>query len=130
MADLLEKIDIRIAALQSQQAAIQTELDELQTAARVARRLGAEGKPAATQKHPRGKRKPARPKIRDLAMMILTEKGEAHFGAVADEALSRGYKGRKNATVDKIRKSFWSTMNRDKDTFIPTGGGKYKLKEK
>ncbi|MCG2683499.1 MAG: hypothetical protein L6306_07770 [Planctomycetales bacterium] len=122
--------------IENQIASIQVEMDELQTAARVLRRLSKLGlacnqpNPILNQKRPRKKGKSSRPKIVDMARVVLQELGESHFSVVANEAIKRGYRGRANSTLDQIKKSYWSTMKRNPDIFITTGGGKFKLKAK
>lgn len=125
-----------LAKIEGRIAAIQAELDELQTAARVLRRfsdpeyVSGQTNPITGQKRPKKKAKSARLKIEDLAKEVLQELGESHFTVVAEEAIKRGYKGRANSTLEQIKKSYWSTMKRRPDTFVTTGGGKFKLKQK
>ena len=123
----LEKIEARIAEL----IPVQIELEELQTAARVLRRLSDVGDDTDARKPARKRRseKSSRKTIREWAHAILQEKGELHFSEIADEAVTRGYVGRKNTTPESIRKAFWATMNRAKDAFVATGAGRVKLRE-
>jgi len=104
---------------------------ECETAARVLRRLARE-EDGGKKRNPRpgGQREaPPRMTILEAAKLILAEKkSEMHSNAVADEAIRRGYKGKKKSTPDAIRKSFWAIMKRKPDVFKAMGGGKFKLK--
>jgi hypothetical protein len=64
-----------------------------------------------------------------MARDILADGNKQHYSRIADEAIARGYEGRKNSTSEKIQRSFWATMKRNPDVFEATGGGNFKLKE-
>jgi hypothetical protein len=124
MSDL-EKIQQRIAVLKE-------ELAECETAARVLRRLAREEHAGVGRNpRPRGRLEaPPRMTILEAAKAILAEKkGELHFSVVADEAIARGYKGKKTSAPDAIHKSFWATMKRNPAVFEAVGAGKFKLKK-
>ena len=121
----LERVEKRIRALKA-------ELADLEIAARVIRALSAEGDDGASgdSRHSpaKGSQKSNRITIVDAATTILKERGEQHYSAVAKEALSRGYEGKKGTSEEAIAKSFWATMKRKPEIFDAVGGGKFRLR--
>ena len=123
----------------ARQAELQAELEEIAVIIRYLRRKdsnGHSGSPAplipvaapAVLSATGYKRK----RIWEAAQLILAEWPDhtGHFEEVADEAVKRGFKGRKNSTDQKIiRQSFWSIMRRYSDMFEFIGAGRFRLKE-
>jgi len=123
----LDLIDRRIAELK-------TELTDLETAARVLRKLG------ASPPGPRGRAKVlprrrmahrSRLTITEAAKTILSElNGNAeHYAQIAKRAVEMGYEARSTSTPDKSVKAFWATMKRRPEIFESMGEGRFKLKE-
>jgi hypothetical protein len=115
MSDL-NRIDERISELNM-------ELAELQTAARVLRRLGG-------HKDQNGSQDTGKKTICDLAKEILLEAGDdgLHFTEIAKRAASQGYKGRRGSTDKTVAKSFSQTMHRVDSIFASMGQGRFRLK--
>jgi hypothetical protein len=121
-----ERIAARIAVLRA-------ELSDLETADRVLERLNA---PHGTTPILAGQKRVTPPAqaselktIADFAKDILasaTPEG-MHFTEIADQAMARGYAGRKGSEEKSIRQSFWATMRRDGNTFKMLGEGRFRL---
>ena len=127
MSDL-ERIETRIGQLRA-------ELADLETASRVIRNLSESqrnGKAVTrTKVKPIGMGGASKPRIADFAVAILQEHGQQmHYVAVADKAIARGYKGKKNSNQEKVQKAFWATMKRAPEVFEAVGQGEFKLKTK
>jgi hypothetical protein len=115
----LEKIEAEIAACQEIIANKKAEIQELETAAAIIRRVeGVKGRPFWGKK------------IRECVKILLNEKSPQHFRDLAKEAVARGYRSQKGGDLEIISKSFWSCLTLW-DEFERVGPpGTFRLKKK
>lgn len=131
--DYLSQIEGRIAKLRQ-------ELQELEVAAKVCRRLDAgassiaqyftddpKDSPAPAGANGSGKDLTGKT-VRESAEIILRESDEPlYYKAVFDKAIARGYSsGRKGKDGSPV--SFWAILKRNREVFEPAGEGRFKLK--
>ena len=120
-----ERIAARISVLRS-------ELAELETADRVLERLHAPQAGTAIPAVNRQVNTNSRDELKtiaDYAKALLAKSPDGmHFTDIADQAMARGYRGRKGSEEKAIRQSFWATMRRDGEAFEMLGEGMFKLK--
>jgi hypothetical protein len=126
--------DTDLALIARRIAALKAELTELETAAKVLRRLSADtgrGREITTARKKKGTTEP-RLTITDAATSILTGLNgkPEHYAVIAKEAMKLGYKGKTRSTEDQLKKAFWATMKRQPEIFESTGDGRFRLKAK
>lgn len=68
--------------------------------------------------------------IEECCVQILSERGEAHYTLLTDEATERGFRGRGKCAYEGVQRSFWDTLRRKTDVFERVAKGTFRLKQK
>jgi hypothetical protein len=153
MPDLIRRLEAEIAETKARMARLQTELAELETAARVIRRYqpteeagqevgvggdlfsppptgGGQGNglpaPSPAGSGPVG----TRMTVRQYAIAILGERGPMHFKELAEEAVRRGFHSVQSNAPGAEERTFTSLLYRDEETFEQKGRGVFALRNK
>lgn len=126
-----------LARIESRMEELRRELQELELAARVLRRLHLE----ESQDELKDQKKRARrlasshadlegTSMVQAAQAVLADRnGEGmHYKKITEEAVARGYRGRERCDLDKLKSSFYSTMKRRSDLFQKVKRSFFRLK--
>lgn len=133
MTDILAQVEQQIEEKRA-------ELAELETTAKVLRRLAGNGQvpepvknvpvPVAPRQQgptPTGSELAGKD-VREAAIAVLTGGKALHYKVVATEAIRRGYRSGRGTGAETAARTFWATMKRLSDVFQRAGAGKFKLR--
>ena len=141
MTDFIARLENEIAAKQTALATLQTELSELETTARVYKRLqetqlGSNGiltqseeNSAAPSRLEQKSKSNQKKSAKDFVVEILAERGPMHYKEVAEEAIRRGFRSVQSNDSIAPRRTIMSVLYRTPETFEAKGRGLFALKK-